>query len=273
MTKISDPLNSKNHAVILQRLYMNNLINQYFRPIWRDLININPITGLIFVIAFAIIRYALVINAVETGSSKWLPAIFFLMLIVPFVLLTKKGRNDIGIKTPVSFSWILYAFVAGIAVCVFIYAINLMLFQKSFENAIVYISRSYDSTRTVMNESDKTIYFLIYAVIAMTVSPFGEEIFFRGFIHENFAMKWGDNQASDADSIAFAMTHLIHFGFVFISGEWTFYFTSAIVWLASMYAVSKLFFYCRQKSGSIYGAVAAHSGFNLAMTWIIFYLI
>ena len=148
---------------------------------------------------------------------------------------------------------------------------NLLLFQKSLENAIVYISRSYDGTRPLLTDSNKTMYFIIYAIIAMTISPIGEEIFFRGFIHENFAYKWGDNHASDADSIAFAITHLVHFGIVYVSGMWTFYFASAMVWLVSMYVVSRLFFYCRERTGSIYGAVVAHSGFNFAMTYIIFY--
>lgn len=229
--------------------------------------------GLIFFIAFLTARYLLVINATITGSSKWLPFIFISMIIIPVLLLNKNGRTQIGLKKPKSALWIFYAFVAGIAACVLIYFINVLLFQKSLENALVYIARSYDSTKAMITESNKTTFFIIYAVIAMTVSPFGEEIFFRGFIHENFASKWGENHASDADSVAFSITHLIHFGIVYVSGHWTFYFTSAIVWLASMYVVSKLFFYCRQKSGSVYGAVAAHSGFNLAMTWLIFYQI
>jgi membrane protease YdiL (CAAX protease family) len=252
---------------------MKNTETYFFRNFWADKFSFNPLMGMIFFMVSMIARYLLVINASVTGSSKWLPFIFIMMIIIPVLLLNKKGRVQIGLKKPKAGSWILYAFVAGIAACLLIYLINILLFQKSFENALVYISRSYEGTKSMITEANKTTYFIIYAVIAMTVSPFGEEIFFRGFIHENFASKWGEKHASDADSIAFSITHLIHFGIVYISGHWTVYFASAIVWLTSMYMVSKLFFYCRQKSGSVYGAVAAHSGFNLAMTWLIFYMI
>jgi membrane protease YdiL (CAAX protease family) len=250
---------------------MKNTETYFFRNFWGDRISFNPLTGVIFFILFMIGRYLLVINATVTGSSKWLPFIFILMIIIPVLLLNKNGRARIGLKKPRTVIWLLYGFAAGITACLLIYLINVLLFQNSPENALVYISRSYDSTKSMINEANKTTYFIIYAVIAMTVSPLGEEIFFRGFIHEHFASKWGENQASDADSVAFSITHLIHFGIVYISGHWTVYFASAIVWLASMYVVSKLFFYCRQQSGSVYGAVAAHSGFNLAMTWLIFY--
>jgi membrane protease YdiL (CAAX protease family) len=252
---------------------MNNTKTYFFRNFWADKFSFSPLLGMIFFIISMIARYLLVINASVTGSSKWLPFIFIMMMIIPVLLLNREGRVKIGLTRPRAMSWILYAFVAGIAACVLIYLINILLFQKSLENALIYISRSYDGTKSMITEANKTTYFTIYAVIAMTVSPLGEEIFFRGFIHENFASKWGENHASDADSLAFSITHLIHFGIVYISGQWTIYFAAGIVWLASMYVVSKLFFYCRKQSGSVYGAVAAHSGFNFAMTWLIFYMI
>ena len=247
--------------------------NHLLRRIWRSRIPFNPLAGTIFIILFGVARYLMVIEATVTGSSRWLPMLFLLMIVVPVILLNKNGRRSIGLKKPTDYRWIVFAFLAGLAACFILYALNLLLFQKSLENAIVYIARSYDSALSAMRPGDRHVYFIIYAAIGMTVSPFGEEIFFRGFIHENFAGKWGNNHASDADSVAFAVTHLIHFGFVYVSGQWSFYFAAATVWLTSMYVVSKLFFYCREKSGSIYGAVAAHSGFNLAMTWLIFYQI
>lgn len=105
----------------------------------------------------------------------------------------------------------------------------------------------------------------------MIFSPIGEELLYRGVVHGSFVSKFGEGKASIFDSSAFALTHLAHFEIVYVLGIWHFLPVPALIWVLSMFAVSQLFFQCKQFCGSIWGAVIAHSGFNFMMMYLIFY--
>jgi len=105
----------------------------------------------------------------------------------------------------------------------------------------------------------------------MTFSPIGEELFFRGIIHSSFAKSIGEKKASIVDGAAFALTHILHFGLVFINNKCYFFTVPTIIWVTSMFLVSLLFFTFRKYSESILGAIIAHSAFNLGMIYCIFY--
>ena len=107
----------------------------------------------------------------------------------------------------------------------------------------------------------------------MTFSPIGEELFYRGVVHQAFVRRFGENGASRIDSLAFALTHLAHFGLVYVSGVWEIYPLPALMWVGAMFIISRLFFMCKLGSGSIWGAVVAHAGFNLGMSYFIWYWI
>ena len=110
------------------------------------------------------------------------------------------------------------------------------------------------------------------ALTGMVFSPVGEELFFRGIVHSSFAKSIGDKKASVVDSLAFSLTHISHFGLVFINDRWDFLATPTLIWVLSMFLVSVLFFVFRKYSGSILGAMICHSAFNLGMIYCIFYL-
>jgi membrane protease YdiL (CAAX protease family) len=80
-------------------------------------------------------------------------------------------------------------------------------------------------------------------------------------------------RAALLDAGAFAVTHLAHFGVVFVAGAWAFLPLPALFWVAAMFAASLVFHGFRRLTGSLAGAVVAHAGFNLAMNWVIFYAI
>ncbi|MDR1343785.1 MAG: CPBP family intramembrane metalloprotease [Tannerellaceae bacterium] len=73
--------------------------------------------------------------------------------------------------------------------------------------------------------------------------------------------------------LSFALTHISHFGLVFINNKWTFFAIPAIIWVISMFFASMIFSICRNRSGSLSGAILCHSAFNLGMIYCIFYLI
>jgi len=105
----------------------------------------------------------------------------------------------------------------------------------------------------------------------MIFSPIGEELLYRGVVHGSFVKKFGENKASVFDSLAFAITHLAHFGIIYNSGHWSFLPLPSLFWIIAMFCVSRLFFRCKQFSDSIYGAILSHAGYNLAMMYLIFY--
>ena len=73
----------------------------------------------------------------------------------------------------------------------------------------------------------------------MTFSPIGEEIFYRGIIHECFATKWNNRISSIIDSAAFSITHLAHFGIIYSLGQWKFLLIPSL--LLGGVAIFKLF--------------------------------
>ena len=243
------------------------------KPFWQNIFRSDVLFGLVMILLLGIPRFILVLNANVTGNYNLISLIFLFMWISPFIFLTRSGRSQIGMTKPTNATWLLYSFLSGIIFCVLIYIVAVILFGHSISNWFVYISNSYQVADPGLSADDRTGYFIIYSIIGMTFSPVGEELFYRGIVHESFKKKWGDNKASYIDSLAFALTHLAHFGIVYVSGAWRFLFVPAILWVLFMFLASRIFFYCRQKTGSIAGAVMSHAGFNFAMMYVIFYYV
>ena len=228
--------------------------------------------GLALILLFGIPRFFVVLNANKTGNYNFTSIIFMVMWITPFLLLNKKGKKVIGIQKPKRKRWLAYSFLLGFISCAIIFLIGKFLYQNSIENWFVYISNSYKSIPLdELNGINKINYFFMFALTAMTFSPIGEELLYRGLIHESFVSKFGNLKASIIDSLAFAIVHLAHFGIIYSNSNWRFLFIPAILWMTLMFLTSRLFFYCRQKTKSIYGAIFGHAGFNFAMTYFIFY--
>lgn len=241
------------------------------RRFWQNLFTYNWIFGLVLVILVGVPRFVIVLQANTNGNYKPVSLIFVFMWFAPFIFLNKSGRRGIGIRKPEQNHWLFYSFIAGIVFCSITFLIAELFFKDTVSNWFVYISRSYTANGKAFNGSEKNIYFIIYAITAMTFSPIGEELFYRGLVHGSFAKNGDEQKASRADSLAFALTHLAHFGIVYISGSWQFLLLPSLLWVLFMYLTSRIFFYCKQKTGSILGAIFSHAGFNLAMMYFIFY--
>lgn len=192
--------------------------------------------------------------------------------LAPFIFLSRYGRKIIGLTKSKNVSWLFLSFCFGLAFSLLLYLLGESIFKNTFKNWYVYIGKSYNIP-TGIKSNDKLIMFAIMATAGMIFSPIGEELFFRGIVHTSFAKSVGDVKASIVDSSAFALTHISHFGIVFINKKWEFLTIPALLWVASMFLVSILFYLCRKKSTSLLGAVLCHSAFNLGMIYCIFYLL
>ena len=243
------------------------------RTFWQKIFKYNYVFGLVLILLVGIPRFFIVIQANVTGNYNLVPVVFLFMWFSPLIFLTKNGRRSIGIKRPSNYYWLFYSFVLGILICMVTYIVAIFLFEHTISNWFVYISKSYTVSGMIVNDSNRLIYFLIYSLTGITISPIGEELFYRGLVHGSFVTRFGEQKASIADSSAFALTHLAHFGIVYYSGTWHFLFIPALLWVLFMFITSRIFFVCKQKTGSLLGAIFGHAAFNLTMMYLIFYYI
>lgn len=242
------------------------------KPFWRKHFSYNWKFGLCLIAIICIPRFMLVLNANENANYSYIGLIMLVSAIIPFIFLSKHGRKSIGLCKPANYFWLLMAVAIGLIFSVALYFAGELLYGNSYENWYMYIGKSYNIPVGI-NGKDKLIMFAVMAVTGMTFSPIGEELFFRGIVHSSFAKSLGNTKASIIDSTAFALTHISHFGLVFINSEWTFFAIPTVVWVVSMFLISVLFFICRYKSGSLLGSILCHSAFNLGMIYCIFYMI
>ncbi|NBA86562.1 CPBP family intramembrane metalloprotease [Emticicia sp. CRIBPO] len=246
-------------------------MDKELRPFWGRFFGFNWKFGLFLILIICVPRFFLVLNANASGNYGSIGLIMLMSAITPFIFLSRAGQKKIGITRPKNYSWLLIAFICGLIASVLLYLTGHILYGNSYENWYSYIGKSYNIPAGI-NEGDKKILFVVMAVTGMTFSPVGEELFFRGIVHSAFEKSLGRKKASIIDSSAFALTHISHFGLVFINGIWRFFFMPALIWVLSMFLVSILFFVFRKHSGSILGSILCHSAFNLGMIYCIFYL-
>lgn len=241
------------------------------RSFWNRYLQFNWKFGLFLLLIVCIPRFFLVLKANETGSYSLIGLVMAGSAIIPFLFLNKNGLRTIGIRRTRKFWFLLFALISGIVFSLLLHYLGIGLFGNSYENWYEYIGKSYNIPAGI-SAHDKKLMFVIMAITGMIFSPIGEELFFRGIVHGSFAKSIGDKKASVIDSLAFAFTHISHFGLVFINGKWDFYILPALIWVVSMFMVSVLFFQMKKRTNSIWGAVLCHSGFNLGMIYCIFYL-
>lgn len=246
-------------------------MNFYLKKCWSSYFQYNWKLGVFLILLFGIPRFMIVLQSYVDKSYGVVMFVFMAMWIAPFILLTKDGRRNIGIRRPSHWWRIVLSFIAGGLTCYIIIGIFFLLFQTSIENAFVYIAGNNPSSDIA--GPDRSIYFWIAVIPSMIFSPIGEEFLYRGIIHGSFVSKLGETNASVFDSLAFALTHIAHFGIVYVSGIWHFLPVPTILWVLSMFITSQVFFRCKLFSNSIWGAVAAHAGFNFIMMYAIFYLL
>jgi membrane protease YdiL (CAAX protease family) len=241
------------------------------RPFWNRYFKLNRKFGLLLLLIVCIPRFILVLNANKTGNYSIIGLVMFVSALIPFIFLNKPGRRQIGIKTTKKLHFLIIAMAAGIVFSIILHFLGQVLYGASYENWYEYIGKSYNIPEGIPAH-DKRILFMIMAGSGMIFSPVGEELFFRGIVHRSFAKSMGDKKASIADSLAFAITHISHFGLVFINGILDFYIVPALIWVICMFLTGILFFQMKKLTDSLWGAIFCHSGFNLGMIYSIFYL-
>ncbi len=227
--------------------------------------------GFGLILLFGSLRFWAVVYGIESGNNQYLSITFCLMIILPFALLKKVGRRDIGWRKP-SQPWrLMLTILLGGGIAWLIHLLGTSLYGNQVENWFWYIGDSYPIDIYSISASEKQTYFWVFALIGMSFSPFGEELFYRGLVHGTFKRAVGDWRAALIDSLAFALVHLSHFGLVFYQDQWTILALPAFIWMGLMFLTGMTFNFAKWLSHSIAGAILAHMAFNVMMTYLIFY--
>ncbi|HEX8308226.1 MAG TPA: CPBP family intramembrane glutamic endopeptidase [Allosphingosinicella sp.] len=243
----------------------------FLRPAFRGWLGLDPRSGWILLGLFSFARVVLVLHANVTRSYALVSLLFIAMALTPLILLGSAGRQRIGLTWRLRPLGLLAGILLGAICCAAMIVSANLLFGVGEHNAFVYLAGSYTGLPPAMSDSQRLILFAVFALIGMTLSPIGEELFYRGLVHECFAAEAGEGRSACIDAAAFALVHLAHFGLVWTAAGWALLPLPALWWLAGMFLTALAFNWSRRSSGSVLAAVAAHGAFNLLMTaWIFF---
>lgn len=242
-----------------------------FKPYVAPYLQFNRQTGALLLVFFSVVRFALVLQANLTKSYQVVAFIFVAMACLPFLLLTRAGRQHIGLVRPTRWAGVVLGGLLGCLSCVVLYLLTTYLFGRGEGNAFTYIAQTYNRLPHELTASTRLTYFLLFSVTSMLFSPIGEELFYRGFVHECFVPQVGNRNAAFLDSAAFSLVHVAHFGLVYSAGTWRLLPAPTLLWVGALFTTCLLFSVARALSGSVLGAMVAHAFFNLTMNYFIFY--
>lgn len=206
-----------------------------------------------------------------TGSYNAVIIIFIVFALLPFLTLDKELRRAIGF-VGMRVHWIPAAFIIGAAAAYVVYLVGYWMYGHSELNWFTATMKTFDRNGIIAQVRSNVFLFLAFSLPVMIFSPLGEEFFFRGILHESYASRFSPAVAISADALFFGVTHLAHYG-IYTNGSTLTILPSSIVWIILMSATAIVFYFVKKLSGSIWGAVICHSGFNLSMMTIIFYVI
>jgi membrane protease YdiL (CAAX protease family) len=218
-----------------------------------------------------------VLLAVVLGAARYIAvfsplpaqAIFFLQFaavwVAPFVFLTTNGRYQIGLRergaTAVNMA---SAVLIGVMYGLIAFGLGMALYGDSPENWCVSL-RDYLRLIELRGVLPPIAVFALYAVPSILFAPIADEILFRGFIQTAFTRRWNPYVATVVNCLGYGITYLYFHAIWSDFAGFHVRLVSGGITLALFTAAGLLFTLIRLYTGSLWTAVAAHAGFNLAL--------
>ena len=155
-------------------------------------------------ITFAFMRFIAMLG--PRYVQPLLPISFLLMIAATFLLLNKHDQKIIGLQ-PTRFIYYFYGILSGFAGALICYLTSVYWLPTQEDSWFVSIQNFYVSNPAYV-EGDTAANFLIFTIPAILFSPFGEEIFFRGFFHQSLRTKFYEITKTLVDCLGFGIFHL-----------------------------------------------------------------
>lgn len=237
------------------------------RSIWRS--GRTPTRGL----AVVLVLLAALTGLRTAGTLGSLPLLaplsFVLMAVTPWLLFNKEGRRQIGLTRARRARDHGLGIVVGGLAATACFLFGWGLFGDGADNWFVSIASDYAQ---VPGASAFPIVVLhaVFTIPALIFSPIGEEIFFRGAMLRSFAERFGRHVSNVLQATAFGLVHLLHHGLGLTDSGLTVRPWSGFIWVGLMFSAALAFGVVRERSGSLYPAMASHATFNLVMNVTIF---
>jgi uncharacterized protein len=191
-----------------------------------------------------------------------------MMAVVPWLLFTRAGRREIGLKAPTHVGWVGLALLLGALASFICFATGYLLFGGSVGNWFMSVGESFRAQPT---EGFSLLQLhLMFTIPGVLFSPIGEEFFFRGVLQRTLEDHISPARSTVVQAIWFAAAHLIHHGVIATATGFSFLFVSGPIWFLQMFGLSVMFAWLRRRSDSIVPAVISHSAFNATMNTFIF---
>jgi membrane protease YdiL (CAAX protease family) len=218
--------------------------------------------GIAFAALFAAMRFVGVLGPL---NLRWvLPLGFTIMALLPFLLLTRPQRREMGLKILGVRRGYLIGIVGGAAAAFACFALGTALFGSGEDNWFVSIANNY---RRQMDTTgwDLLRLHLVFTIPPLIFSPIGEEIFFRGYLQYALERRFSARVSTVAECAAFAVIHLCHHGLYFTAAGLSLRPLSGAIWMVLTFGAAMLFAWLRKYSGSLLPAIVSHAVFNLVM--------
>ena len=148
-------------------LILKPLSMSYFRPLFSNFMRFDPYWGVFFILLIGIPRFIIVLGANVSGNYNFTSLIFILMWILPYALLNREGRKQIGIRKTKKSGTLLFSFLLGLGICIPVFLLGIGLYGDTTDNWFVYISRSYSGGLPADLSEARFLYFIIFSVISM----------------------------------------------------------------------------------------------------------
>jgi len=204
------------------------------------------------------------------GPASWRALMVVLciaMATLPWLVLSRTGRRQIGLQRPRSLRWAALGLILGALSATFCYLFGTALFGSGPDHWFVSVARNYQLQPSA-GWSLLRLH-LTFTIAACLFSPIGEEIFYRGFLQKVLEDRYGARRATFTEASLFALVHLCHHGILMTGAGLQVLPLSGALWVAQMFALSLLFAWLRRRGESIVPAILAHAAFNAAMNgWI-----
>ena len=199
-----------------------------------------------------------------------LPLGFLLMMVTPFVFANRKQRHRMGFARAKNSRDYYLGMAWGGGMALVCFGLGWLLFSDETDNWFVSV-RNYYRANPAAAQAGIGMTFLSFTIPALIFSPLGEEIFFRGFLHEALQERLSARASAIVDSSIFGAIHLFHHGITRnAAGDIETHVLSGAMWVGMMTGAALVFTRLRTRSGSLYPVILSHAMFNLLMNVTIF---